>query len=338
MKIDIHTHFVAPDFVEQARRGQAIGGITIENRDGKEWVVHPQGFGYPLHAEYWDMEAKLRDMDRLGIDVSVLSPTPTMFQYGLEAGPAREFCQGTNDALARIVAESNGRLHGMAIVPLQDPEASAAELRHAVRDLGLRAAHIGTTVNKVPVDDPRFEPFFAIAEELDVPVVLHPFYVDTRREKFAQYYMTNLIGYMLETCTAAARLILSGCLDRHPKLTLVLVHAGGFLPYQIGRLDHGFRVRTETRAHIDNPPSSYLHRFYFDTITHASIPLKFLIELVGAHHVLLGTDIPFDMADVHFAQHLSALNLDDQTMEAISSENAIRIFGLDGSSMATGLP
>jgi aminocarboxymuconate-semialdehyde decarboxylase len=314
MKIDMHTHFVAPDFVEQARRGQAIGGITIENRDGKEWVVHPQGFGYPLHAEYWDMEAKRRDMDRLGIDVSVLSPTPTMFQYGLEAGPAREFCQGTNEALARIVAESNGRLHGMAIVPLQDPEGSAAVLRHAVRDLGLRAAHIGTTVNKVPVDDPRFEPFFAIAEELDVPVVLHPFYVDTRREKFAQYYMTNLIGYMLETCTAAARLILSGCLDRHPKLTLVLVHAGGFLPYQIGRLDHGFRVR----------------------ITHASIPLKFLIELVGAHHVLLGTDIPFDMADVHFAQHLSALNLDDQTMEAISSENAIRIFGLDGNS--AGLP
>ncbi len=162
-----------------------------------------------------------------------------------------------------------------------------------------------------------------------MPLVLHPFYVDARRDQFAPYYMTNLVGYMVETCVAAARLILSGCLDRHPDLTVVLVHAGGFFPYQIGRLDHGFRVRAATSANIESPPSSYLRRFCFDTITHASGPLKFLIELVGPDHVLLGTDIPFDMADVHFSDYLSMLDLDVQTTEAIYRGNAIRIFKLD---------
>jgi aminocarboxymuconate-semialdehyde decarboxylase len=328
MKIDIHTHFIAPFFVEQARRAQTPSGITVETRGEQEWLVHPQGLGYPLHADYWDMEAKLRRMDELGIDGSVLSPAPTLFQYSLDVDAALEFCQRTNEASAEASRASNGRLYGIASLPMQDPEAAAEELRRAVHDLGLKGAIIGTTVNRIPLDEPRFEPFLACAEELGVPVVLHPFYLDARREEYAAYYMTNLIGYMTETYVAAARLVLSGCLDRHAKLAIVLVHAGGFLPYQIGRLDHGFRVRPETRANIDAPPSSYLRRFYFDTISHAGLPLKFLVDLVRADRVLLGTDLPFDMADTNFIEHLRALPGDAESIEAITSKNAILLFGL----------
>jgi aminocarboxymuconate-semialdehyde decarboxylase len=223
-------------------------------------------------------------------------------------------------------AEAGGRLFGMAVVPLQEPEAAARELRRAVLDLGLRGVQVGTTMENVPLDDPRFEPFFAVAE-LNAPVMLHPYYVGTRAE-FADFYLTNLTRNPLETCLAASRLILSGCLDRHPNLTVILVHAGGFIPYQVGRLDHGFRVRTETRAKIASPPSSYLRRFYFDTITHAAVPLKFLIGLVGPDRVLLGTDIPFDMADLRFQEYQATAELDEGITQAINGSNANRLFGL----------
>jgi aminocarboxymuconate-semialdehyde decarboxylase len=328
MKIDIHTHFIPPYFVDEIRGGQALGQVTVQPQNGEEWVIHPEGYRYPLAAEFWDVEAKLQHMDRLGIDISVLSITPTMLFYWLDAGPTQAFCQKANEALAEFVSKSGGRLYGMATVPLQDPQAAAAELRRAVVELDLRGVEIGTTMEDVPVDDERFEPFWATAAELDVPVMLHPYYVGTKRQ-FADFYMRNLVGNPLETGVAASRLILSGCLDRHPELKVVLVHAGGFMPYQVGRLDHGFRVRSETNAVINSPPSTYLRRFYFDTITHAAVPLKFLVELAGADRVVLGTDIPFDMADLHFTDYLAATGLDEPTVQTITRDNASRIFHLE---------
>ena len=328
MTTDVHTHFIPPEFIDDARRGRALDGIALERRDGVDWLAHPQGYRYPVSPEFSDIEAKLRHMDAVGIDVSVLSLAPTLFFYWLEAAVAADFCRRANDSLARFVAQSEGRLHGMAVVPLQDPAAAAAELWRAVVTLGLRGALIGTTVGDVPLDDERFAPFFAAAAKMRVPVMLHPYYVGLRPH-FVDYYMVNLIGNPLETCMAATRLILSGFLDRHPTLTVVLVHAGGLMPYQIGRLDHGFRVRTETSARISSPPSTYLRRFWYDTITHASTPLKCLIDLVGADRVVVGTDIPFDMADVRFADCLNALDLDPQALEAITTTNAAQLFSLD---------
>jgi aminocarboxymuconate-semialdehyde decarboxylase len=250
---DIHTHFIPPEFVADVRAGRALDRIALQRRDGVEWLVHPQGYGYPLSPEFFDVEAKHREMDRLGIDAAVLSLSPTLFFYWLDAAVTADFCRRANDSLAKFVAGSD-RLEGVAVVPLQDPDAAATELRRAVRDLSLRGAEIGTTMEKVPLDDRRFDPFFAAAAELDVPVILHPYYVGTR-PNLTDFYMTNLTGNPLETCIAASRLILSGFLDRHPRLKIVLVHAGGFMPFQIGRLDHGFRVRPETKA-ITAAPST----------------------------------------------------------------------------------
>lgn len=324
--IDIHTHFIPPAFVAEARAGRALDRIIVERRDSAEWLVHPQGYRYPLSPEFFDVEAKLRQMDSLGIDVSVLSLTPTLFFYWLDAAAAGDFCRRANDSLAAFVGQSD-RLHGMAVVPLQDAEASAAELRRAVIDLGLRGVEIGTTMEDVPLDDRRFDPFFAAAAELGVPVMLHPYYVGTRKQ-LADFYMTNLTGNPLETCIAASRLILSGCLDRHRTLKVVLVHAGGFMPYQIGRLDHGFRVRPETKSGVTSLPSTYLRRFWYDTITHAPTPLKFLAELVGHDRIVLGTDLPFDMADLHFSRYLSDIGLNREAQEAVQSTNAQTLFRL----------
>lgn len=327
MRADIHTHFIPPGFLEQVRAGRGLDGIRVEQVDGAEWVAHPQGFRYPAHPTFYDLEAKLAHMDGLGIDVSVLSIAPTLFLYWLEdVAAAADFARQANEAMADFARRSGGRLYAMATVPLQDAEAAATELRHAVRELGHRGALIGTTMEDVPLDDPRLEPFFAEAEALGVPVVLHPYYVGSRPQ-FADFYMTNLIGNPLETCVAATRMIFSGFLDRHPSLEVVLVHAGGFLPYQIGRLDHGYAVRQETRGAIQQPPSAYLRRFHYDTITHAARPLAFLVDLVGADRVVLGTDIPFDMADERFGEHLAMLEGEARAM--VEGGNAARLFGLE---------
>jgi aminocarboxymuconate-semialdehyde decarboxylase len=326
MTIDVHTHFIPPAFAADARAGRALDYVRLQRRDTTDWLVHPQGYRYPLAPEFYDVEARLCQMDGHGIDVSILSLSPTLFFYWLDSVAAADFCRQANESLAAFVAQSD-RLHGVAAVPLQDPDAAATELRRAVANLGLRGVEIGTTMESIPLDDPRFEPFFAMAVALDVPVMLHPYYVGTRPQ-FADFYMTNLTGNPLETCVAATRLILSGLLDRHPSLKVVLVHAGGFMPYQIGRLNHGFRVRAETSASITSPPSSYLRRFWYDTITHASLPLKFLIELVGSDRVVLGTDLPFDMADTRFERYLSAIDLSPTDHTAITSGNAASLFGI----------
>ena len=324
--IDIHTHFIPPEFVGDARAGRALDRITIEHRDGAEWLAHPQGYRYPLSPEFFDVQAKHREMDRLGIDRAVLSLTPTLFFYWLEAAAAREFCQQANSSMAAFVAQSD-RLDGLAVVPLQDPDAATTELHRAVTEIGLRGVEIGTTMEDVPLDDRRFDGFFDAAEALDVPVMLHPYYVGVRKQ-LADFYMTNLTGNPLETCIAASRLILSGFFDRHPRLKVVLVHSGGFMPFQIGRLDHGFRVRPETKAAISSPPSGYLRRFWYDTITHASTPLKFLIELAGKDRVVLGTDLPFDMADVRFQHYFSQAGLAPDVLSAVTTDNAIELFRL----------
>jgi aminocarboxymuconate-semialdehyde decarboxylase len=326
VRIDIHNHFIPSYLIHEARRGQAVDNITIERRGDQEWVFHPQGNRYLLAPEFWDPEAKLRHMDHMGLDISILSIAPTMLFYWLDAGLAADFCQRTNEAMAEVAAQSGGRLYGVAAVPLQDPEAAATELRRAVQDLGLLGALIGTSVEKIPLDDPRFESFLATAAELNVPLILHPYDKLVRmRTELTDFYMSNLIGIPLATTLAASRLILSGCLDRHPNLKVILMHAGGFLPYQIGRLDHGYRVRPETGANISAAPSSYVDRCYFDT----SDRLKSLIDWVGADRVVLGTDIPFDMADLRFAEYFAAAQLDEQTIQAVSSGNAIRLLGLD---------
>jgi aminocarboxymuconate-semialdehyde decarboxylase len=327
MRIDVHNHYLPETVVADLRGGSAgVDGIRIEWDGRGERVVHPGlGMRYPLKAEFYDLSAKLAHMDAHGIDVSILSIVPLWLFHWIEAEEAERFCRRANDWLAQYVARS-ARLRGMAMVPLQSPAAAVAELERS-RALGLIGVEIGTTVGGAPLDDPRFSPFFAAAERLEMPVMIHPSFAG-KPSPFAEFYMKNLIGNPLATAAAACRLILSGFLDRHADLTVILVHAGGFLPYQIGRLDHGYEVRAETRERLRARPSSYLHRFHFDTITHAPKPLRFLVDLVGAERVLYGTDIPFDMADLDFASIARDSGIADEAMDAIANGNARRLFKL----------
>jgi aminocarboxymuconate-semialdehyde decarboxylase len=218
-----------------------------------------------------------------------------MFLYDEPAADAVQFAERANDALAEFVAGED-RLHAFAGLPLQDGERAAVELERTVRELGFVGAQIGTNCGPKTIDAPELDPVLAAAESLGVPLMLHPYYTGPK-PMLEDYYFTNSIGNPLDTCTAAARLIHSGALDRYPDLRVILVHAGGFMPYQLGRLDHSFAVRPEPRVAIDQPPSSYLGRFWFDSITHSDASLEFLVSFVGTERIVLGTDLPFDMGD-----------------------------------------
>lgn len=288
--VDVHTHFLPPFVVEEAK-GDGVFGV----REHDGWLVHPQGYRYPVVREFVDPGAKVADMDRLGIDVSVLSIAPPLFFYEEDPAEAAVFAERANDALADLVAGEE-RLLGFATLPLQDGERAAAELERTVREHRFVGAQIGTNCGARPIDAPELDPVLAAAESLGVPLMLHPYYVGPK-PMLEDFYFTNSIGNPLDTCIAAARLIHSGALDRHPDLKVVLVHAGGFMPYQLGRLDHAFLVRREPRVAVEREPSSYLGRFWFDSITHSDASLGFLVSLVGTERIVLGTDLPFDMGD-----------------------------------------
>ena len=324
LTVDVHTHFAPASVVAAARRGRGFDGMTAERSGGQDWLVHRQGFRWPVPPVFYDLPARLAAMDQRGIGHAVLSVAPQLFMYWADATEAAAFCREVNDELAGFAAGSGGRITAVATLPMQDPAAAVAELRRAVAGLGMRGAEIGPEVAGTPLDDPGPRAVLAAAADLGVPLIVHPYYVGAG-PGLADFYLTNLIGNPLATTVGAARLIFSGALDELPALRLVLTHGGGYLPYQIGRLDHGYRVRPESRG-CAQAPSAYLPRFWFDTVTHAPGPLRFLTELVGADHVAYGTDYPFDMAAGPLADQLAGTGLAPADAELIAGRNAAALF------------
>jgi aminocarboxymuconate-semialdehyde decarboxylase len=317
--VDFHTHFIPQFAVDEATRDNGLLGVR--EQDG--WLVHPEGFRYPIHPEFLDVGAKLAQMDALGIDASILSSSPTLFFYESPSDEVEELARRSNDALAEFISGS-ARLYGLATLPLQAPGAAVAELVRSVEELGLAGAQIGTNCGPVALDARELEPVLGAADRLGVPLMLHPYYVGSK-PGLEDYYLTNSIGNPLDTCVAAARLMHSGVFDRYPALRIVLVHAGGFLPYQLGRLDHAFAVRGEPKARTQRPPSSYLDRFWLDTITHSDASLEFLASLVGPGRIVLGTDLPFDMADARPLERLERAGVDPHAL----GETAAGLLGLE---------
>jgi aminocarboxymuconate-semialdehyde decarboxylase len=248
--------------------------------------------------------------------------------YSLPPAQGAAWSRLQNEALAASLARVAGGHRGLATVPLQDVASAAAELRVAVRDLGLRGAMVDPNALGRPLGDAAFDPFWKAAADLGAPVVLHPFLLEAV-ERFGRHYLHNLVGYPFETTLAAASLILGGTLDRFPGLSVVLVHGGGFLPYHIGRFDRAHGTRPEARADDAGLPSHYLRRFLYDTLVQRPEALRFLVQLVGHDRVLLGSDHPFWMGDPDPLRVVRAAGLDAATEAAILGENAARLFRLE---------
>ena len=327
--VDIHTHIFPLEVVDYIRSGKGPGDVRVEDRAGKEpLIVHGNGLAYPVFPAFYDSAAKLEQMDGDGIDVSVVSMGSSLFLFELDPAETARVHRVVNDAAAAYGEAGGERIVAMATVPMNDPVAAADELRRA-HALGLRGAHVGTSVEAMMLDDRALDPFFAAAEELGMPVVLHPYTSMTGDPPpaLSGYHLSNVIGNPLETCVAASRIVVGGVFDRYPGLRVVLVHGGGSFPYQLGRLDHAYDVRAETKAVARRKPSSYLENLMFDTLIFDERALRFLVSIAGSSQVMFGTDTPFDMRDL-MAQDAIA-EIAPEAADDILGGNAIRAFGLE---------
>lgn len=321
MLIDVHNHVMPTEALDVLRRDPEYG-VTIE---GDRWSgVHHVPF--TIAASFHDPAAKIAEMDARQIGSAVLSCPPPLFFYEVGSDLGARLCQAANDGMAKICGGYPDRLRWLANLPLQDPP-RAAELYLAALAQGCQGAAIGTSVAGRRLDEPAFEEFWAAAEQAGQPVLVHPAFNEPHAG-LEPYYLQNVIGNPLETTVMVERLICAGTLGRHPRLRLVLMHGGGFLPYQAGRLAHASGVRPEITIRAADVRRAF-GQLYFDTITHDAAALRYLAERVGADHVVLGTDLPFDMALADPAAAL-ATAFDEPLRKSIGSVNAAKLFGLAG--------
>ncbi len=271
---------------------------------------------------------RLKDMDKMGVDIQAVCPAPYHYFYFTEPAYGAELAREVNEGIAQLVSDHPDRFVGMGSVPLQNPELAVQELEYAVKKLGLRGVEINTNVNGMNLTDPRLglEKFFAKANELGTVIFMHPLGF-TQGERLTNHYFNNVIGNPLDTTIAVSHLIFDGVVARHPKIKFIAAHGGGFVAHYWARMDHAWRARPDTRTVIKKKPSSYLEKFYFDTITFDPRMLKNLIDRYGADHVMLGTDYPYDMGEDDPRGLIAEVNkLKAEDRKLIEGGNAMKIF------------
>ncbi len=328
--LDVHCHFFPKAFLDAARGPNTLQSKIELRADGQEHLVCPGNFDHPLTPDFYAAEQMLADMDGAQISMAAISSAPPTLSYWAEADAARELASRLNESIAERVAENPERFLGLATVPLQDIAASVAEAKRAVNELGLHGFQIGSNVDGKNLNHPDYLPLFEAFAELNAPVFIHP-YIPAGEERMQDYYLHNLLGMVAETGLAIASVIYGGILERWPNLKIIFAHAGGVFPYVVGRMDHGYKVRSqECTSAIPHPPSHYLRQVYVDCMSFHPLALRYLVEMVGADHVLVGSDYPFDMGPIGgpVAEVLANPHLSDEEKEQICGKTAAMLFGL----------
>jgi aminocarboxymuconate-semialdehyde decarboxylase len=298
--IDIHFHAVPAPLVDAMRRRafkevvEIVSGSDVDRmvfHAPPEVVVEPS---VTIKPEQYEPRLIIEAVEQRKLTGVAISLPPELFLYWASPDIGERLARVANDGFAQMAQAHPHRFFPLAILPLQDSRRASRELERAIKELHLKGAAICTHVNGMDLDHADIAPVLAKAEELDVPLFLHPQNAgDIRRIR--DYHLWNVVGFPLETVIAASRLIANGVFERLPRLKIVLAHGGGFFPYQIGRLDQGYRAHPAAFKGLPKPPSAYLGNVYYDSLTHNEQSLRFLIDRFGADHVVLGSDHPFTM-------------------------------------------
>jgi aminocarboxymuconate-semialdehyde decarboxylase len=335
--VDVHAHILLPalqQFVAEADpEGFGAHQALEVRRNGQESMAASGRMIKQRWPQLTDLDRRLADMDAQGVDVQLVSPSPSHFYYFAGEELALQVAKSANQAVRAFVDRAPERLNGLGLVPLQHPALAVEALEHAVLECGLLGVEIGSFAatpedperGTVELSDPRLEPFWERAEELGALVFLHPFgcSLDERLDRF---YLANTVSQPAENAVALSHLIFSGVLDRHPELKVLAAHGGGYLPPALGRSDHAWRVRPDAHG-CAQPPSSYLQRLYFDSLVHSPGELRALVAAAGPEQVLLGSDYPFDMG--------SDLPVDEVLEARLPAEDEARV--LAGNAAALGI-
>ncbi|MCD9873311.1 amidohydrolase family protein [Streptomyces guryensis] len=325
--IDVHAHLLLPE-VEEAVAGHPglAGARALDARRNGPAALTVNGPMVGARVpKLTDAAVRLAAMDAQGVDVQLVSPSPSHYHYWAEPQLAEKVCRLANEGTAAHCAKAPDRLHGLGLVPLQHPDLAVGLLDHAL-DQGLRGVEISSHAPGHELSDPAYEALWSRAEETGAFLFLHPFGC-TLDERLDQWYLSNTVGQPTENAVALSHLIFSGVLDRHPGLKLIAAHGGGYLPTHIGRSDHAWRARPDARG-CEREPSSYLKQLYFDTLVHDPHVLRELLRAVGRERVLLGSDFPFDMGTDDPLGALRAADLTDTDFHSVRGGNAAALLNL----------
>ena len=336
LAVDVHCHVLTLEveaLVSSDPEKQAETNAQLRMY-GAESVEYNRKLFASLIPQLTDINERLRQMDAMGVDVQVISPSPNQYYYWANIDLAKQIVAAQNERIGSVCAAHRDRLRGLGNVALQHPELSVEQLADCVRKFGLRGVEISSAVNGLELSDERFDRFWSKAEELGCLVFIYPLGTSLG-ERVNRHYLGNIIGQPIETTIALSHLIFGGVLDRYPGLRICAAHGGGYLPSYIGRSDHGFDVRPEA-GKIKHKPSEYLKRIYFDSLVYTAEGLRHLIEEVGVTQIMLGTDYPFDMGAYDPHNYIAAVpGLTEQERELVLGGNAARLLGLNAAAALT---
>ncbi len=318
LKIDIHTHILPPKLPRWADKFGYGGFISLDHyAPGCARMVRDDGTPFrDVGANCWEPVRRIEECDAAGVNVQVLSTVPVMFNYWAKGRDAAEVSRFLNEHIAEVVSEFPLRFIGLGTVPMQDTALAVAELERC-KQIGLAGVQIGTNVNQLNLGEPQFVEFFAACEQLGMAVFVHPWDMMGERD-MQKYWLPWLVGMPAEVSRAICSMIFSGTLEKLPRLRICFAHGGGSFPATIGRIEHGFNVRPDLCA-VDNPhpPSRYLGRIYFDSLVHGAAKLDYLVKLVGADQVAMGSDYPFPLGESEPGKLIDSSDYDDQIKEML---------------------
>jgi aminocarboxymuconate-semialdehyde decarboxylase len=313
--VDVHVHVTPMRFQEVVLSGRDWHGMTAE--DGE--LDNPKN--------RWASERRIEEMDELGVDVQLVSPTDVFYQYDRDPGVTATIAAECNDEIAEMVKTHPNRFMGLGTLPMQDTGLTLAEMERGMR-LGLKGFMINDHVNGRTYDDSSFEPIWGAAERHRAFLLIHQYGPTTVWYRTKNYFLPNSVGNLVDRTITFGCLVFGGVMDRHPGLRVCLGHAGGYVPYAVDRMDRGWYAFPKYRGKARDRPSTYLSRFLYDTTTFTDRNLRFLIDAVGVENVILGTDWPAPMAVEEPVRKIRESKvLIDSEREAILRGNASRVLG-----------
>jgi aminocarboxymuconate-semialdehyde decarboxylase len=324
--IDVHNHLNPRPFLEAVRAGHDWYGFSHKYGE----LENPRN--------YWALEERLTEMDRLGVDMQALTVYGDFNKYDRDLELTKTTVRACNEEIAAIVDEYPDRFVGLGILPMQDVAASVAELERVVTELGLRGVTIKDHINGYTLDEHQFIPFWEAAERLGAVVEFHQ--GDTIvGQRIPRYFLENTVGNLVERTLTFGALVQGGIIDRFPRLKICLLHGGGYVAFAIARMDKGWEAAKldymvrysaeESRQSIPKPPSQYLGSFYYDCATFSEPTLRFLIDTVGIDRVVFGTDYPCPMEMIDSVNWVNSLeSLNNSEKNAILSVNPTRMLGI----------
>lgn len=336
LKVDIHTHIMPEHMPRWAEKFGYGGFIHLEHhKDCCARMMMDDRFFREIDWNCWEPTARMKECDACGVDVQVLSTIPVLFAYWAKAKDCHEVSRFLNDHIAGIVQKYPKRFVGLGTLPMQDPQLAIQEMDRCVNELGLAGVEIGTHINDWNLSDPELFPFFEAAEKMGASIFVHPWDM-MGKSKMERYWLPWLVGMPAETSLAICSMIFSGVFEKLPNLKVAFAHGGGSFPATIARIQHGFDVRPDLCA-VDNnkPPRHYLGKFWIDSLVHDPRILDYLIDLVGAEKIALGTDYPFPLGEHVPGKLIESMPYSDSTKAKLLGISALDWLGLESSQFSS---